>query len=139
MIAAGLARYGHKEAVAELLSGMFDAALHLDLQRMPELFCGFRRRPHQGPTQYPVACLPQAWSAGCVFMLLSACLGLEIDAPGNELRIRSPILPDDLQLVRIERLRIGQAMISLEFHRYPHDIGVNVLYRDGPIDVVIVK
>ena len=32
------------------------------------------------PIAYPVACLPQAWSAGAVFMLLQACLGVSIDA-----------------------------------------------------------
>jgi glycogen debranching enzyme len=118
---------------------MFDAALHLDLQRMPELFCGFQRRPHQGPTLYPVACLPQAWSAACVFMLLGACLGLEIDAPRNELRIKNPILPECLQVLHIEGLRVGPATLSLEFRRYADDVGINALRQDGPVDIVIVK
>ena len=43
---------------------------------LPELFCGVDRRVGQGPTLYPVACSPQAWAAGAVFMLLQACLGI---------------------------------------------------------------
>ena len=43
---------------------------------MPELFCGFRRVDGYGPTQYPVACSPQAWAAGVVFMLIGSMLGL---------------------------------------------------------------
>jgi len=30
--------------------------------RMPELICGFTRRPGEGPTLYPSACAPQSWS-----------------------------------------------------------------------------
>ena len=47
-----------------LLSGLFAAAQFFDLHRLPELFCGFPRRPGEGPTLYPVACSPQAWAAG---------------------------------------------------------------------------
>jgi glycogen debranching enzyme len=41
-------------------------ALYFDSSRLPELFCGFRRRDGKPPTAYPVACSPQAWSAGAV-------------------------------------------------------------------------
>ena len=44
----------------------------------PNCSAGFTRRPGtSGPTLYPVACAPQAWAAGSVYMLLQACLGLE--------------------------------------------------------------
>ena len=58
-----------------LLSDMFETAVKFDM-RLPELFCGFARRPGEPPIAYPVACLPQAWASGSVFMLLQACLGL---------------------------------------------------------------
>ena len=50
--------------------------LHFDLHRMPELFCGFAREPGEGPTLYPVACAPQAWSAArssCCCRRASGC------------------------------------------------------------------
>src|SRR5262249_49371194 len=77
LIACGLSRYGLREPVLAILSGLFEASHFLELQRMPELFCGFARRNGSGPTLYPVACAPQAWAAGAVYLLLQACLGLE--------------------------------------------------------------
>ncbi len=76
MIGAGMANYGQQTLAGRLLTGMFEAALHLDLNRLPELFCGFHRRPDgTGPTQYPVACAPQAWAAGAPYLLLAATFG----------------------------------------------------------------
>src|SRR5699024_5281723 len=80
IVAAGLARRGRKDAAEKIMAGLFDASLFVDLNRMPELFCGFRRRPGEGPTLYPVACSPQAWAAGVVYQLLQACLGLRVEA-----------------------------------------------------------
>ena len=40
--------------------------------RLPELFCGFERAAGEPPVAYPVACLPQAWASGSVFMVLQA-------------------------------------------------------------------
>src|SRR5262249_31125702 len=63
LIALGLSRYGLEEEVLQIMNGLFDASLFLDLHRLPELFCGFVRRPGEGPTLYPVACAPQSWAA----------------------------------------------------------------------------
>jgi glycogen debranching enzyme len=60
LIAAGFARYELKESAAMVLAGLMDASLFFDLHRLPELFCGFPRRPGESPTLYPVACAPQA-------------------------------------------------------------------------------
>ena len=80
LIALGLARYGLKHSVEHVFKGLFDAATYMDLRRLPELFCGFRREPRRGPTLYPVACSPQAWASATPFTLLEAALGLEFDA-----------------------------------------------------------
>src|SRR5262249_12613354 len=62
LIAAGMSRYGDKNAAVRVLNGLFEASTFVDLHRLPELFCGFIRRPGEGPTLYPVACSPQTWS-----------------------------------------------------------------------------
>ena len=80
LIALGLARYGLKHSVEHLFKALFDAATYMDLRRLPELFCGFRREKGRGPTLYPVACAPQAWASATPFTLLEAALGLEFDA-----------------------------------------------------------
>ncbi len=76
LIALGLSRYGLREATARVLQGLFDASRFMSLNRLPELFCGFARRPAEKPTLYPMACAPQAWASASPFLLLQACLGL---------------------------------------------------------------
>jgi glycogen debranching enzyme len=68
---AGMARYGERDAVAMIIGEIYAAASHFQM-RLPELFCGFDREAGEGPIAYPVACLPQAWAAGSVFLMLQA-------------------------------------------------------------------
>ncbi|MGH9640592.1 MAG: amylo-alpha-1,6-glucosidase, partial [Bryobacteraceae bacterium] len=80
LIALGAASSRDKELALGILSGMLDLSIFVDLHRLPELICGFPRRPGKGPTLYPVACSPQAWAAGAVFLALQSCLGLSVSA-----------------------------------------------------------
>ena len=50
LIADGMARYGFTGQAMKVFSGLREACLHMDQHRMPELFCGFIRKPHRGPT-----------------------------------------------------------------------------------------
>src|SRR5690606_37809219 len=72
LIASGMARYGLTEEVIRITGALFNASLYIDLQRLPELFCGFPFRKGEAPTTYPVACSPQAWSVASVFMLVQS-------------------------------------------------------------------
>ena len=56
LIAAGAARYDDKAFALRILNGQFEAARHFDQQRLPELFCGFKRRGREAPLLFPVAC-----------------------------------------------------------------------------------
>ena len=58
LIAAGLKRYGFARATNRVATALFDAAIHADYLRLPELFCGFTRRSPNKPVRYPVACSP---------------------------------------------------------------------------------
>src|SRR5258708_6040930 len=107
LIALGFARYGLGALAARVLAGLFDVALYMELLRLPELFCGFVRRPRKGPTHYPVACSPQAWASAAPAALVQACLGLELDHEANEIRFRRPILPAFLEDVPLPNLRLA--------------------------------
>ena len=135
LITAGLARYGFKQPVLKILTGMFDASLFVDLHRLPELFCGFTRRPSEGPTLYPVACAPQAWAAASVFLFLQACLGLSIHGASGRIVLTNPILPEFLEEVRIRNLKVGTASVDLLFQRHPQDVSVRVLRMDGQVAI----
>jgi glycogen debranching enzyme len=119
--AAGIARYGGRTRVVQILSDIFEAANHFDF-RLPELYCGFARIPGQGPTPYPVACLPQAWSAASVFMLLQATLGVRIDGQRKEVHVERPLLPIGTESLRIRDLPVADTRIDLEFHRIGQEV-----------------
>ena len=111
-------------SIDELTRGdgqMFEAATQFGM-RLPELYCGFARIPGQGPTPYPVACIPQAWSCGAVFMLLQACLGLEIDGARKEIRIEKPLLPIGIESIRLNEIAVGEARIDLSFERVQQQV-----------------
>jgi glycogen debranching enzyme len=140
LIAAGFARYELKGAAAMVLAGLMDASIFFDLHRLPELFCGFPRRPGESPTLYPVACAPQAWASGAVFLLVEAALGLRIMAPENKVIFSKPFLPPFLPQVSIRDLKVGDATVDLLLTRHDEgDVGVNVLRRNGTLDVVVLK
>ena len=137
--ALGLARAGFHDHATRVMSGLFEASRNFDLARLPELFCGFSRRVGEGPTHYPVACSPQAWASGAVFMLLQACIGLEVDAPGRTLQFVSARLPLFLDHLRIENLAVGDASLDLRLGRQPQGMSVDVIQRRGDVQVVTVK
>ncbi|MCO6440900.1 MAG: amylo-alpha-1,6-glucosidase [Nitrococcus mobilis] len=138
IVAMGLARYGFKNQALQILTSLFDASIMMDLHRLPELFCGFNRLPGQGPTLYPVACLPQAWASGTVFYLLQACLGLTFSEEKPQLRFHHPRLPNYIQRLEITNLRFGNAVIDLTLRRHLHDVGVNVLRKEGDLEVAVI-
>ena len=135
LIARGLARYGDKTAAVNLLRALFEAAVSFEM-RLPELFCGFPRRRGEPPTAYPVACLPQAWAAGAPFMMLQACLGVSIDASRHEVRVERPTLPEGVDWLRIDALRVGDETVSLTFRRV--DGVVAAAEQPGRVKVVAV-
>jgi glycogen debranching enzyme len=138
LIALGLARYGLKHSVGHLFGALFDAATYMDLRRLPELFCGFRREKGRGPTLYPVACAPQAWASATPFTLLEAALGLEFDAAHGEIRLRNPRLPAFLNEVVLRDLQLGASSVDLRVRRHGEDVSLEVLRTRGEIRVSIV-
>lgn len=138
IIAEGLARYGFTAKAMQIFSGMRDVSLYMDQNRMPELFCGFEKRPEEGPTLYPVACSPQAWAAAAVFSLIQACLGMSFDPSKPEIRFRHPHLPPFLDAMQIRDLTICGASVDLWLQRYPNNVGVNVIRKQGKVEVVVV-
>jgi glycogen debranching enzyme len=137
IIAAGLARYGFREAAARILVGLLDTSVFVDLHRLPELFCGLDRRPGEGPTLYPVACAPQAWAAGAVYMLLQACLGISVSAVQNSVTFARPYLPEAIPQLWIRHLEVGTASVDLLLERHSsEEVRLEVLERRGEVKVL---
>jgi glycogen debranching enzyme len=136
LVAVGLRRYGRVEGVLDVLTGLVEAALQFEDRRLPELFCGFGRRRDSPPVPYPVACRPQAWAAGSVFLLLEAALGLEVDAARRRLVFRQPQLPAWLPSLEIRNLHVGEARIDLNVLRGKYGGSIEILRKEGELEVV---
>ncbi|MBL8555216.1 MAG: amylo-alpha-1,6-glucosidase [Phenylobacterium sp.] len=130
LAALGLSYYGERRGVVKVTAAMFEAAMRFDM-RLPELWCGFPRAAGEPPVAYPVACLPQAWAAGSVFMLLQACLGLQVLGDSGEVEIRDPQLPLGIDRLSVEGLEVGDGSIDLVFERQGARVAVHSNSR-GP-------
>ena len=140
LIAHGAAGTGCKDLAVRVLTGLFAAGTYFDLNRMPELFCGFDREPGEGPVPYPVACAPQAWAAG-----LRVPAAASVPGPGRQRRSSGrsgstnrgchPSCPE----LRITNLEVARATVDLLLVRHGDDVGVNVLRRAGDLSVVVAK
>jgi glycogen debranching enzyme len=138
LIAAGFARYGHKDAVDRVFKGLFDAASYMELRRLPELYCGFHRGRERGPTRYPVACSPQAWAAGTPFMMLQSSLGLQFDEDRREILLHNPKLPPFLEQVTLRNLRLGHSAVDLILRRHDDDLSLQIVRNEGQVRVAAV-
>ncbi|MCK8779982.1 amylo-alpha-1,6-glucosidase [Rhizobium sp. NTR19] len=138
LIASGLGRYGFRKEASKVFEGLFAASTYIDLRRLPELFCGFRRQRAQGPTFYPVACAPQAWAAAAPLSLLQSSLGLSFDPQNTQVIFERPVLPAFLDEVVIRNLTVGSGAADVALHRAGHQVTVEVLDRRGAVKVVSV-
>jgi len=78
-----------------------------------------------------VACLPQSWAAGALFMMLQASLGIRIDGWSRRLTIDRPVLPPGVDQLRVERVPVGGAMLDVEFQRISGRIVVSSSDREA--------
>jgi len=140
LIALGMKRYGLNVPLERLLTGLYDSALSVDMNRLPELFCGFARRHGEGPTAYPVACLPQAWAAATAYAALGAMLGVSFRPEEGVIRFVRPILPSWIEELRIENLRLGAASVDVRLRRHETDgsVSLNLLRRSGSAEVAVI-
>ncbi len=136
IIALGLRSLGLVEQTLEVAQGIFDMTLQQAYHRPPELFCGYERTPENSPVRYPVACSPQAWATGTLFQLLQIVINIVPDAANNCVRVIDPILPESINNLSLENLRVGSTVIDLEFERSGGTTACRVAKKRGNLKVV---
>ena len=136
IIAYGMAKYGYKKMAGQILLAMLDLSGEVELHRLPELFCGLKRRPTEGPTLYPVACSPQAWAAATPFFILEACLGVTMQAERGRILFDRPFLPEGIPQLSIRNLRCGKASVDLLLERRGESVLVHCESRQDDVEVV---
>jgi glycogen debranching enzyme len=137
LIAAGLARYGYGAAVKTIFDALVRAALHMHDRRIPELYCGFRRRPGRGPTLYPAACSPQAWAAGTPLSLLASMLGLKFDPARRTVRLVKPEVPALISSIIIRNLTLGPDSVDFLLTTHKGIPRVEVMRASGNARVLL--
>jgi glycogen debranching enzyme len=139
IIAQGFARYGHKRGIVAVFEDLVRAATYMDLRRIPELYCGFRRRAGRGPTLYPTACSPQAWASGALFAVLPAMLGLEFDSAARQIRLVNPIVPAAAGDIVVRNLSIGGARADFALrHDTRTSVSLEVLHIAGDVQISLI-
>lgn len=139
LIAEGLRFYSHLSHLQRLIDSIFDVASASDDFRLPELFCGFRRRVNEPPIPYEVACRPQAWAAGSIFLMLKAALGLVMTLDQRDIIFQSPILPREVNTLSIDGIKIRDSEISAVVYRGNKTCHVEITKRSGPMRIMIQK
>jgi len=139
LIAHGFGRYGFKDGVAAVFDSLTRAASYMEARRIPELYCGFRRRRGRGPTLYPAACSPQAWAASAPFLFIQTMLGLEFDHKARQIRLVNPAVPPSAGEIVIRGLSLGEARVDLALRQDARSaISLHVLRTIGDVQVSLV-
>ncbi|HEY9868485.1 MAG TPA: amylo-alpha-1,6-glucosidase, partial [Candidatus Obscuribacterales bacterium] len=133
----GLCAIGRTADAHAVMRGLFEAARHQPDLRLPELFCGFPPAGSGGPVRYPVSCVPQAWAAGSMLQMLTACLGLVPNGKRKELRVVRPSIPSWLGTVTVTGLRVGDGSVDLRFDCAGDRTSCQVLASRGGVRVVV--
>jgi glycogen debranching enzyme len=138
LITMGMKKYGYKDELTRLFTGMYDAAGYYMDYHPPELFGGYHRQRYSFTIKYPVACSPQAWASGTIPYMLTASLGMVPDALGQKLTMNQPQLPPWLETLKINSLHVGRGKVQLEFRRVGDSTLVNVVEKRGDLAVEIL-
>jgi glycogen debranching enzyme len=137
-IVQGLARYGHRSGIHHIFDALVRATTYMPHRRIPELYCGFRRRPGRGPTLYPAACSPQAWAAGAPFSMLQTMLGIQFDPAARRIVLVNPSLPSSAGRVIVRNLTLGEASIDFAISQEGNAVSVQVLRTRGDLQISLL-
>ena len=138
IIASGLAKYGSKKLAGQVLLALLDLSSEVDLHRLPELFCGLKRRPAEGPTLYPVACSPQAWAAAAPFLILEGCLGISLQPERDRIIFDRPFLPEGIAQLSIRNLRCGKNVADLLLERRNNSVLIHRESKEDNLEIVTI-
>jgi glycogen debranching enzyme len=133
----GAKRYGFDDLVERLAEGFVAAAARSPALRLPEAIAGLDRSSWPIPVPYPGASPLQAWSASATVQLAQTLTGIYPFAPARVVALARPRLPDWLDMVQLDGLRVGDARLSLRFDRRSDGTtGHEVTDRRGAVVVV---
>lgn len=138
IITDGIRKSDHPALARSVGDQLLDSARLLPSNRMPEVLTGLDREPHDKTVGvYPDTCVIQAWSAASPYQVLTANLGLEIDAARKTVIFNQPMLPGGMKQVRLENLMVTPgASVDLAIRQLPGG-RIEVIQTGGSKDVAL--
>ena len=132
LILKGLSDYSLHEEFTLLLSELLDAYKSLNTSGFPELYSGGRREEMN--RLGPMGCLPTAWGSGAVFAIIQAIIGLKMEEnTAGECVVRfDPILPDSMDNMKINGLRVMGGVMQVSLRRNRRDVAVECFFTRKP-------
>jgi len=103
------------------------------------LYCGFNRKANEGPTAYPVACSPQAWSVSVIFILMQSFLRIHINAINKTIVFDKPEMPEYIDKISVSNLKIEGQELIFHTHRHANDVSFNVDAKPKGWELMIKK
>lgn len=132
VIILGMSKTNNQEQAAKAMEGLIRSADSFEYDRLPELFCGYEANGKA--VKYPVACSPQAWAAGTPLVFVQAMLGLFPNALEKTIAI-NPLLPNDVDHLKIENMRIGEGVLSLIVNKVDGQNDLEVIKNSTGFDI----
>lgn len=124
MCLLGLSKQRFKNEVETIVNGLIDASNYFDLQRLPELFCGYDNVIGK-PVPYPATCSPQAWAAGVGPLIVQVLLGLHPDHFTKTIDL-TPLLLKEMNELDVEQISIGSGYLSVQVRKVSGDTKLDV-------------
>jgi glycogen debranching enzyme len=135
IIADGLSELGYREHSNLLITSQLSLASIFQHMRLPELFSGHGRSERMPtPGIYKSANPLQAWSVSAVAQYVQSILGIVPRADRGTLLL-NPCLPEWLDWLEVESLRVGSSVLDLRFTREGKTSRWEVLKQDGAIHI----
>jgi glycogen debranching enzyme len=137
LVAEGLRRCGMASAFFDVFGGVLAAVEQAPEQRVPELYCGFRRAGDDKPVPYPVACAPQAWSSGAMLHFVRTMLGLSVDGRSRTVEFDHPALPPWLDRLDVTGLWVPGGSLRFRAERHGNASSIEVVEKPDALDIVV--
>ena len=138
IIINGLTRYNYYREAVKAINGLIKASQYFKYNRLPELFCGFSQKEAQRPIEYPVACSPQAWACGSIYLIIQSLLGINADVINNRIYLK-PILPDKINKVEVKNLKISDNRASFILNKEGNHIKISEVKIEGNTKLILLK
>lgn len=142
LIMEGFRNYGFINELERLVLAFVGVVESSSDFRLPELFCGFRKRGNEAPVPYEVACKPQAWAAGSIFLMIKSMLGVAMDLDQSYLVLNAPLLTPKVGHLEVRGLRCRDWEVDLSVRGSRNGRGavqVGVVKKNGSPRVLTVR